>query len=183
MSSTNIEKFRDGIFALRTRRFGSVAEIMIKKLFKLGESKYLSYDKYDKKKNKKIEVKFSTVMKENSSKIIDDNVIEQCLDANLAVRTIKSNETANHKFDCNIQQIKCSEFDVLYYGLFFYDKIEIFKIGSNQVRLHKGYSNKQHRGNTGEGQFHINQDNIEYHRKKYLIKTLTYNQLYQIFKQ
>ena len=27
-----IDEFRDGIFALRTRRFGTVAEIMIKKL-------------------------------------------------------------------------------------------------------------------------------------------------------
>ena len=28
-----IEEFRDGIFALRTRRFGTVAEIMVKRLW------------------------------------------------------------------------------------------------------------------------------------------------------
>ena len=33
-----IEEFRDGIFALRTRRFGTVAEIMIKRLYDLDES-------------------------------------------------------------------------------------------------------------------------------------------------
>ena len=31
--------FRDGIFALRTRRFGTVAEIMIKKLVNASKSK------------------------------------------------------------------------------------------------------------------------------------------------
>ena len=30
-----VYEFRDGIFALRTRRFGTVAEIMIKKLYNL----------------------------------------------------------------------------------------------------------------------------------------------------
>ena len=31
-----IEEFRDGIFALRTRRFGTVAEIMVKRLYDLA---------------------------------------------------------------------------------------------------------------------------------------------------
>ncbi|MEI3311726.1 MAG: hypothetical protein V8R78_08130 [Evtepia gabavorous] len=36
--SLKIEKFKNGIFDLRTRRFGTVAEIMIKKLYGLNES-------------------------------------------------------------------------------------------------------------------------------------------------
>ena len=43
-----IREFRDGIFALRTRRFGTVAEIMIKKLYNLDESGTLAFDKKDK---------------------------------------------------------------------------------------------------------------------------------------
>jgi len=39
-----IETFRDGIFALRTRRFGNVAEIMVKLLFDLEESRTLAFD-------------------------------------------------------------------------------------------------------------------------------------------
>ena len=45
----------------------------------------------------------------------------------------------------------------------------------------QGYSNKQHRGNEGEGQFHLNQDNLTFHREKYLQKTMTYEELYELF--
>ena len=114
-----IEEFRDGIFALRTRRFGTVAEIMVKRLYDLDESGSLAYDKRDRTSKERIEVKFSTVMKENDDKIRDDNVIEQCKKANLANRAMKSSETNIYNFDCNIQQVKRKEFDLLYYGLFF----------------------------------------------------------------
>ena len=44
----NINEFRDWIFALRTRRFGNVAEIMIEKIYKLENSNKLNYDRFDK---------------------------------------------------------------------------------------------------------------------------------------
>ena len=49
---------------------------------------------------------------------------------------------------------------IRYYGLFFADKILIFKMSSSEVLKCPGYSNKQHRNNIGEGQFHINNDNL-----------------------
>ncbi len=177
----NIKEFRDGIFALRTRRFGTVAELMIKFLYNFCDSSSLAYDKRDTDTDERIEVKFSTVMKENDDKIRDDNAIEQCIKANLANRAMASYETDKYNFDCNIQQIKCLEFDVLYYGLFFSDKIEIFKMKNDEVLSCQGYSNKQHRGNEGEGQFHLNQDNIESHRKNFLQQVITYEELYNLF--
>lgn len=178
----DIQYFRDGIFALRTRRFGTVAEIMIKKIFKLSESNTLEYDKLDTSNNQKVEIKFSTVMKENEERINEHNVIEQCLKANLANRALSLKEIKTVKFDCNIQQIKCVEFDILYYGLFFADKILIFKMSSSEVLKCPGYSNKQHRNNIGEGQFHINNDNLSYHMQNFFIKELTYMQLYKLLK-
>lgn len=59
--------------------------------------------------------------------------------------------------------------------------VEIFRMTSKQVLNTEGYSNKQHRGNVGEGQFHLNQSNIDYHRKNFLVEKLTYEQLYQLF--
>lgn len=181
VSVEEIEEFRDGIFALRTRRFGTVAEIMIKKLYDLDESGSLAFDKRDRKSKDRIEVKFSTVMKENDDKIRDTNVIEQCKKANLANRAMKSSDVDIYNFDCNIQQVKRKEFDVLYYGLFFADKIEIYKMTSKEVFNCSGYSDKQHRGNEGEGQFHLNAGNIEYHRENYLEEVLTYEELYRLF--
>lgn len=178
MDQKKINEFRDGIFALRTRRFGTVAEIMIKCLYDLDESGSLAFDKRAKKTNKRIEVKFSTVMKENESKIREDNVIDQCYKANLANRAMNSYELG--RFDCNIQQVKRTEFDILYYGLFFADRIEIFMMQSSEIINCPGYSDRQHRGNKGEGQFHLNQDNIKYHRQHHFQRVLTYEELYNL---
>lgn len=181
IGSTEVLEFRDGIFALRTRRFGTVAEIMIKKLYNFEESGSLAFDKKNIKTNERIEVKFSTVMKKNDDNIRDDNVINQCKKANLANRAMSSSEVENFDFDCNIQQVKRKEFDVLYYGLFFADIIEIYKMYSEDILSCPGYSDKQHRGNEGEGQFHLNQDTISYHRKEHQVLTISYQELYDLF--
>ena len=60
-----VQEFRDGIFALRTRRFGSVAEILIKKMYGYSFSNVLNYDLKDVNQDLRIEVKFSTVLKNN----------------------------------------------------------------------------------------------------------------------
>lgn len=166
-----------GIFSLNTRRFGTLAELMIQLIYKLFDSKNLAFDKKD-KQNKKIEIKFSRVMKKNEERIKIENAISQAKSANIKNRMIKSTDRAT--FDCNIQQIKTKEFDVLYYGLFFEDKVLIYKIKRESVKSIPGYSDKQHRGNVGEGQFHINDINIGMH-KKYLDKILTYEDLYEMF--
>ena len=182
MEKISIETFRDGIFALRTRRFGNVAEIMIQKMFKLENSNTLNYDKFDNATKDRIEIKLSTVMKANNNSINEDNVIEQILNANVSQRAIKYSEINEYNFDCNIQQVKCDEYDILYYGLFFADKILIFKMSSEQTINCPGYSNKQHRNNEGEGQFHINNKNIEYHLKNHLVDEIDYKKLYNLIK-
>lgn len=182
MDKKKLSEFRDGIFALRTRRFGTVAEIMIKHLYDLDEAGSLAFDKKTKDTDQRIEVKFSTVMKENDAKIRDNNVIEQCKKANLSNRAMKSDDVSTCSFDCNIQQVKRNEFDVLYYGLFFADQIEIYRMESSEILNCPGYSDKQHRGNEGEGQFHLNQDNIKYHREHHLQRILKYDELYSLFR-
>lgn len=178
-----IKKFRNGIFSLRTRRFGTVAEIMIKKIHKFKDSTSLAHDLFDHEKSDRIEVKFSTVMKANKSIINEGNVVDQILHASTEERALKDNEIHLYPFDCNIQQIKRSEFEVLYYGLFFYDTIFIFSIKSEDIETANiGYSDKQHRGNVGEGQFHINQINFKYHIDNFLLKKLTYEELFNLLK-
>ena len=176
-----IKEFRDGIFALRTRRFGTIAEIMIESLYHFSKSHNQFHDRFDEVANKRIEVKFSTVMKENDSAINKWNAIEQCKKANLGNRALDSIEMSKYGFDCNIQQVKRNEFDVIYYGLFFSDKIAIFKMDSNDVLKCLGYSDKQHKGNLGEGQFHLNKATIKYHLDNHLVQWLTYEELYNLF--
>lgn len=178
---TVINNFREGIFALQTRRFGTVAELMIEVLYNLQKSKTLRFDKKD--NNQRVEIKFSKGLKENSDTIQKNNLIQQCLEALTINRAFDSTEATSQNFDCNIQQIKKKEFDILYYGIFFKDHIEIFKIKADEINNLNNYSNKQHRGNVGEGQFHLTNNNIEEHRKKYLVKILSYEELYELFQR
>jgi hypothetical protein len=94
-------------------------------------------------------------------------------------------EWKKHKFDCNIQQVKRAEFDVLYYGLFFSDCVKIFRIESQEIKENlKGgriyYSDFQHKGNIGEGQFHVNSQTLQIHLDHYHHKTLSYDELYKL---
>ncbi|MCQ2604845.1 MAG: hypothetical protein MJ215_07420 [Spirochaetia bacterium] len=176
-----IEDFRNGIFALNTRRFGTVAEIMIRRLYGFCYSNAVAYDLYDPRKELKIEVKFSRATKENETRISENNVIEQCLAAlSLENRILMSNETDYYSFDSNIQQVKPLCFDYLFYGLFFADHVEIYGIDSADVANIPGFSGRQHYGNDGEGQFHLNESTISFHRDHCFQKELTYIELYNL---
>jgi hypothetical protein len=176
-----VKEFRDGIFALRTRRFGTVAELMIEALFRFHRSRNQFHDRYDAVENKRIEIKFSTVMKENDARITGENLIAQCKNANVGNRALNSTDMLKYPFDCNIQQVKRAEFDVLYYGLFFADRVAIFRMASSDVFSCPGYSDFQHKGNEGEGQFHLNQKTIGWHLENKLVQWLTYEELYELF--
>ena len=177
----DIEIFREGIFALNTRRFGTVAEIMIKKLYDYSWSKKRSFDLYNHEDDERIEVKFSRALRKHPEPIRENNVVDQCvLYAYLKNRSLNSDEVNVYSFDSNIQQIKCRNFDYLFYGLFFMDCIEIYGVYSEEIYNIPGYSDYQHAGNKGEGQFHLNNSSIEYHRNNYLQEKLTYPKLFKL---
>ena len=179
------DTLRDGIFSLFTRRFGTVAEFMVKRMEKCGKAQNQFHDLYDDIRRKRIEVKFSVVQKKADTPISEETVLQCIEEATSAERMVSFPEWKKHKFDCNIQQVKRVEFDVLYYGLFFSDCVKIFRITSQEIKesaaggqIH--YSDFQHKGNEGEGQFHINQDTLQVHLDNYLYKTLTYDELYKL---
>src|SRR6266481_5524781 len=150
------KKLREGIFALRTRRVGSVAECMVKRLRKYGRARSLFHDLFDERTGRRIEVKFSTVQQKARRRVTDETVLECIEDAILEKEPVSFAEWQKSKFDSNIQQVRRREFDVLYYGLFFSDCVQIFRISSSDIKTRReggviGYSNKQHKGNVGEG--------------------------------
>jgi len=171
---------RDGIFALYTRRFGSVAEFMIKRLVKCGRARNQFHDLYDDAAKRRIEVKFSVVRRKSETAISEETVLRCIEEASAEQRMVAFAEWQSVQFDCNIQQIKRAEFDVLYYGLFFADCVKIFRIVSGEIGSEVYYSDRQHKGNVGEGQFHINQDTLGIHLARYLWKTLSYDELYEL---
>ena len=90
--TNEIKEFRDGIFALRTRRFGTIAELMIEALYGFSKSRNQFHDRYDESGHQRIEIKFSTVMKANEAVIRRHNAIDQCKKANLGNRALNSTD-------------------------------------------------------------------------------------------
>ena len=175
------EELKQGIFLLNTRRFGKVAEVMIKLIKSLDKSKNIFHDLFDTTLNQRIEVKFSTV-RQSLTPITESNILESIAAEASANRAVKFKNWKKHDFWCNIQQVKKSEFEVLYYGLFFDDCIKIFRITPDKINDTIGYNNKQHKGNVGEGQFHINAETLQVHLDNYLIQTLSYQDLLNLLK-
>lgn len=170
------EQLRDGIFALNTRRFGTVAEIMVKRLKSLGKSQSMFHDLYDTGAGQRVEVKFSRVG-QNLDKLTEHNLLECILKEQGTDRRVAFATWNQHRFLCNIQQVKRSEFEVLYYGMFFDDCVKIFRITPDQIDASIGYGDKQHKGNVGEGQFHITEKTLQTHLDRFYHHTLTYQDL------
>lgn len=64
-------------------------------------------------------------------------------------------------FWMNFQQIKPAHCDVFVWVAVWSDLIKYWVLSSDEVKNHPAYSKGQHRGNVGEGQLHIKDDNID----------------------
>ena len=161
---------------LNTRKFGDVGEILMSKIIKgLEKSDDLSYDK--KLGDQKGEVKVSRAFTK-ANPITEENICEVLMQDN-SVRLIEDKNKLEQRWDCNIQQVKTGCFDILWYGVFFKDMIYVFEIPSETISKDPNiqYSDKQHRGNTGEGQFHLKNSNIQHHIDNYLYAKMDYEKL------
>lgn len=65
------------------------------------------------------------------------------------------------RFDMNFQQVKPACCDVFVWVGVWRDVIRYWILSSDEVAENKYYSPGQHRGNTGEGQIHLKDDNIQ----------------------
>jgi hypothetical protein len=65
------------------------------------------------------------------------------------------------RFDMNFQQVKPACCDVFVWVGVWRDVIRYWVLSSDEVSRNKYYSPGQHRGNTGEGQIHLKDDNLQ----------------------
>jgi len=173
------DSFRDGIINLNTRQFGTVVELIVKLLRDYQDSEQLDFDLFDPETKMNIEVKSSRVYRKRYLKFNLDNLYDLIVNNSNRNRLLTQAQAAQEQFDCNIQQVKTELFDALYYLLFFSDVVEIFRIGKDEIRTdaNLSYSDKQHKGAKGEGQFHVNHKNYEYHKEKYFVQSVTYSEI------
>jgi len=76
----------------------------------------------------------------------------------LYVKALSSDSTK--RFDMNFQQVKPGCCDVFVWIAVWRDVIRYWVLSSDDVAGNKYYSTGQHRGNVGEGQIHLKDDNI-----------------------
>ncbi len=79
-------------------------------------------------------------------------------DEPLYVKALASDSTKS--FWMNFQQVKPACCDVFVWIAVWRDVIKYWVLSSHEVEHHLDYSKGQHRGNLGEGQLHIRQDNV-----------------------
>lgn len=79
-------------------------------------------------------------------------------DAPLYMKALSSD--SGKQFDMNFQQIKPACCDVFVWIAVWRDRIRYWVLSSAEVETNRYFSAGQHRGNVGEGQLHLNRDNI-----------------------
>ena len=80
------------------------------------------------------------------------------MDAPLYVKALSSD--SKKQFWMNFQQVKPACCDVFVWIAVWRDVILYWVLSSNEVASNRYYSQGQHRGNVGEGQLHVRDDNI-----------------------
>ena len=80
-------------------------------------------------------------------------------DEPLYVKALSSD--SKKRFDMNFQQVKPECCDVFVWVAVWRDLVRYWVLASREVESNRYYSSGQHRGNVGEGQLHLNQDNID----------------------
>lgn len=79
-------------------------------------------------------------------------------DAPLYVKALASD--SKKRFDMNFQQVKPACCDVFLWIGVWRDVIRYWVLSSKEMASNRYYSTGQHRGNTGEGQLHLKDDNL-----------------------
>ena len=85
--------------------------------------------------------------------------VDSGIEAPLYVKTLSSD--SSKPFWMNFQQIKPACCDVIVWVAVWRDVIRYWVLSSQEVESNPHYSKGQHRGNVGEGQLHVTQQNIE----------------------
>lgn len=245
LTDRQVNTLTNKFISLSPKKFGTFTECLTRHRYGFSSSENLSYDALS-TDLEKIEIKSSRVI----LTIENDNAKNMFQSLNGLSTSLASFKDLFHgNFLCNIQQVKPTAFDQLYYTLFLDDVILEFKINSSDIsnqlreqvtscmlfvddlknfkhpesihlyrkltsidaedtvgiikalaehsspkdkklrdfiikselfealyiRSKMGYSDKQHRGNSGEGQFHIKSNNIHYHLANNFTKAYTYS--------
>ena len=111
------------------------------------------------KPSKKIDKNYSGQYDFYLDEVKASRAVDANIDAPLYVKALSSDSTKD--FWMNFQQVKPNCCDVFVWIAVWRDVIRYWVLSSYEVETNPHYSKGQHRGNSGEGQIHIRQSNIQ----------------------
>lgn len=162
MSNTTLEK----LIRLENKNRGLLTELFLTKLYGFVKSGTTGYDLTD-ANSTKIEVKSSIPRKTDKNTY----TLLQLLDKQY--ESVSETELKTCDYNCNIQNINTSKFDIMYYILYLADKVLIFSATAKQVEAFNLVQKHQ-----DLKMFSISKNNIASHYCN-LVKTCTYEELLQ----
>jgi len=180
--TNNIDAMISNIVAMSPKKIGTFLEDILQYHFNIEDNGNVNSENDGKKDGKNIEIKCSRVIYDNIGE--HEDKYEYLINSKKTLLSIDKLLT-DKKYDCNMQQVKPGYFDEIYYTILTQEGFIVFKMTSDQVLTDKNitYSDKQHRGNTGEGQFHLKKSNIEYHINTYMIDTISWKTVIEVLKK
>ncbi len=188
MSSGAIE-VRNGFMLSSSRKFGEkFVESVIRNKYRLKESKTRLYDAKN-ANAEKCEIKGVRAWREDATKPISflDEIKAESRkmgsDApnNPLNRMVTFNDFIKEQIIANVQNIKLSNFDILYYCVFYKDRVQVFRCKNEVVSdIHRWCPNHGSKEKGQNGQFPISKDNIDWHLDHCLVDTMSYDEIYQI---
>jgi hypothetical protein len=175
MDETLEKEVRDGLFRMPGRRFGTVTEIMVARLTGAGRPLDRHHDLYDAETSQRIEVKASRVMRAHPQRITPDNVLQEILREGGQPRAMTFAEAMDAGFSCGLFQIKPEEFDLLVYGIFFADRIEVLRFTPADLVSGPVSLSRQHKGGD-MGQMSIDHRSLPYCLERFHWLTMSYRE-------
>ena len=182
-------KIRDGLFLAPSRSYGEqYIEPFIRQMYSLDQPDGGDYDAID-QQGSRYEIKSCKVLAKNLEVSKKEPLIERILAENYNIMTnrlILFEDRENTDYMANVQNVKRDHFDFLIYVLLFEDCIKIFRVETAKINLSTipNWSDKHGRYDAlgKSGQFPITRRNISHHLDNYLIDTVEYSQVAEIYR-
>lgn len=152
----------------------------MKSLFNFQDSGHRHFDLKD--GDKRIEVKFSRAKRKGAIQATDsplDLIMRPRHDDLVYLHEALDGEP----FACNLQHIKPSEFDLLFFGIYFADRVLVFLLTKDDLQDPNLCFGRQSLGNVLEGQFRVDNRNLAYHMDNYHLLTLSFSDTLTLFKR
>jgi len=184
--SASAKLVRDGLFLAASRPFGEeYIENFVRACYGLRKPDRGSYDAVD-SKGIRYEIKAARALRPRPQKSGSKTILERIQFENQSLvtnRLVRFDECRTAIYDANIQNIKRDHFDILTYLVLFEDCVKVFDVKRAEISSMDGWSKFHGLYDVvgKSGQFSVRRGNIEWHLQNYLVDSISYPQMRDVY--